>query len=50
MIAVIHPGPVLRIYDNGKLIAEVPLSVTAAQSLAIDLQLEAMRANKKDTA
>ncbi len=37
MIAVIHPGPVLRVYENGAPISVVDLTPEAAISLAADL-------------
>jgi hypothetical protein len=45
-ILTIHPGPTLMVYENGSLIVEVPLSPEAAQWLAIDMQVEAMRAQR----
>lgn len=45
-IALIHPGPTLCIYRDGGLMLEIPLSVTKAFNLALDLFTEAMRARK----
>lgn len=48
LIVTIHPGPTLMVYHSGSLLVEVPLSPTQAQGLAIDLQLEAMRAQRRE--
>ncbi len=45
-LALIRPGPELHIYRDGQVMLEIPLSFTAAMSLALDLLTEAMRARK----
>lgn len=43
-LITIQPGPTVCIWKDGKLLEAVPLPIEAAQGLAIDLQVEAMRA------
>jgi hypothetical protein len=39
-LAVVTPGPTLAVYDNGRLVAEVRLSLAAALKLISDLARE----------
>lgn len=43
-LALIRPGPELHIYRDGQVMLEIPLSVSAAFQLGMDLFTEALRA------
>jgi len=41
-LVTIRPGPVMKVWDNGQEVAEIPLSPRAALTLAQDLIRAAM--------